>query len=151
MGPAWLVAYDFSPQAAAVVQKSLPELNAVKGTLYMVHVFHTPITPTSFESVGSEAVFESAAEFSSALKKNAEEHLSKVAQGLAKHFSQITFQVVVREGDTVEEIIDAATELKVDRVVVGTHGRTGMGRVLMGSVAERIVRLSPVSVLVVKT
>ncbi len=49
-----------------------------------------------------------------------------------------------------ESVVDAALRFKADLVVVGTHGRRGMGRLLLGSGAEQIVRLAPVPVLVVR-
>jgi nucleotide-binding universal stress UspA family protein len=53
-------------------------------------------------------------------------------------------------GDRVSEvIIDQASKLAVDLIVIGTHGRTGLSHVLMGSVAETVVRHSPIPVLVV--
>jgi len=57
---------------------------------------------------------------------------------------------VLLEGSAAEEIIRYATEQAVDLIVMGTHGRTGLERLLMGSVAEQIVRGAPCSVLVVK-
>src|SRR5688572_18074406 len=151
MNPSWLVAYDFSTEAAAVVEKTLEELESRKGQLYLLHVYHVPPPPTSFGSVGSETTYTSAQEFAQALGENAETHLKDVAKDLTKRFPNVTFHAVVREGIAIDEIIEAAKELKVDRVVVGTHGRRGVERFFMGSVAERVVRLSPVSVLVVKT
>ena len=54
-------------------------------------------------------------------------------------------------GDRLAEVVaDAATRFKADLLVVGTHGRRGMGRLLMGSGAEQIIRLSPVPVLVIR-
>ena len=54
-------------------------------------------------------------------------------------------------GDRLAEVVaDAALRFKADLLVVGTHGRRGMGRVLMGSGAEQIIRLSPVPVLVIR-
>lgn len=50
-----------------------------------------------------------------------------------------------------EAMADAARDWKADLIVVGTHGRRGMGRVLMGSGAEQIIRLAPVPVLVVRS
>jgi nucleotide-binding universal stress UspA family protein len=47
------------------------------------------------------------------------------------------------EGDPVKEIVQAARELKCDLIVLGTHGRTGLRRVLMGSVAESVLRRAP--------
>lgn len=50
-----------------------------------------------------------------------------------------------------ESVVDAATRFQADLIVVGTHGRRGMGRLLLGSGAEQIVRLAPVHVLVVRS
>jgi nucleotide-binding universal stress UspA family protein len=55
----------------------------------------------------------------------------------------------VREGPAHEEIVGHARETRVDLVAVGTHGRTGVERVLLGSVAERVLRTAPTPVLVV--
>ena len=56
----------------------------------------------------------------------------------------------VRVGAAFMEIIDYAREKDIDLIVIGTHGRSGLMHVLMGSVAERIVRKSPCPVLTVK-
>lgn len=48
------------------------------------------------------------------------------------------------------EIIDYARENEIDLIVIGTHGRSGLMHILMGSVAERIVRKAPCPVLTVK-
>jgi nucleotide-binding universal stress UspA family protein len=56
----------------------------------------------------------------------------------------------VREGDAAAEILALAEECGCDVIVMGTHGRTGLGRLLMGSVAEHVVRKAPCAVLTVK-
>jgi hypothetical protein len=56
----------------------------------------------------------------------------------------------VRLDAPAEEIAQLAADLEADLVVVGTHGRRGLSRMLMGSVAEGVVRLSPCTVLVVR-
>jgi nucleotide-binding universal stress UspA family protein len=55
------------------------------------------------------------------------------------------------EGDAATEILRLAGDSKCDLIVMGTHGRTGLGRLLMGSVAEQVVRKAPCPVLTVKT
>jgi nucleotide-binding universal stress UspA family protein len=57
----------------------------------------------------------------------------------------------VRLGAPWEEILSVATERGADLVVVGTHGRRGLAHALMGSVAERVVRLSTIPVLTVRS
>jgi nucleotide-binding universal stress UspA family protein len=55
------------------------------------------------------------------------------------------------EGDAPSEILRVAGETRCDVIVMGTHGRTGLGRLLMGSVAEQVVRKASCPVLTVKT
>lgn len=57
---------------------------------------------------------------------------------------------LLRHGNPPDEIVAAATELGVDLIVTGTHGRRGFRHAIMGSVAEKIVRLAKQAVLVVK-
>jgi len=62
----------------------------------------------------------------------------------------LTVVTEIVEGNPHEEILDYVTEHGIDMVIMGTHGRTGLDRVVMGSVAERMVRRSPVPVLTVR-
>ena len=62
----------------------------------------------------------------------------------------LTARYLLRTGTAAEEIVRATTEEGADLVVVGTHGRTGIDRLLIGSVAERVVRVAPCPVLTVK-
>jgi len=57
----------------------------------------------------------------------------------------------VQDGDPTVEILGVAREAQCDLIVMGTHGRTGLGRLLMGSVAEQVVRRASCPVLTVKT
>jgi nucleotide-binding universal stress UspA family protein len=56
---------------------------------------------------------------------------------------------ILEMGTAWERIVATAKERDIDLIVVGTHGRRGLNRALLGSVAERVVRLSPVPVLTV--
>jgi nucleotide-binding universal stress UspA family protein len=57
---------------------------------------------------------------------------------------------VLEEGDPAEGIVEKARQVPCDLIVMGTHGRTGVGRLLMGSVAEAVLRRAPCPVLTVK-
>ena len=63
---------------------------------------------------------------------------------------QIHVEHRLTEGDPAEEVLRLAALLQCDLIVVGTHGRTGLGRLLMGSVAEEVLRKAACPVLVVK-
>jgi nucleotide-binding universal stress UspA family protein len=56
----------------------------------------------------------------------------------------------VLHGDPRQALVDAATEVGADLVVVGSHGRTGLDKLVMGSVASHVVSHAPCSVMVVK-
>lgn len=62
----------------------------------------------------------------------------------------IKVQHVMLEGDPAAQIVRFARESAVDVIAMGTHGRTGLERLLLGSVAEKVLREAPCSVLVVK-
>jgi nucleotide-binding universal stress UspA family protein len=65
--------------------------------------------------------------------------------------SKVRLEHRLEEGDAANEILRVAQESHSDVIVLGTHGRTGLGRLLMGSVAEVVVRKALCPVLTVKT
>jgi nucleotide-binding universal stress UspA family protein len=60
-------------------------------------------------------------------------------------------EVLLRTGDARDVICQAADEVNADLIVMGTHGRRGLSRALLGSVAEYVVRTSKVPVVTVRT
>ncbi len=58
---------------------------------------------------------------------------------------------LIRRGEICDEILRFAAEESVDLIVMATHGRTGLARAFMGSVAEKIVRFSPIPVLTIRS
>lgn len=63
---------------------------------------------------------------------------------------KVQVEAIVVVGKPVEEILKAAKEKAVDMIVMGTHGRTGLPHVIIGSVAENVVRKAPCPVLTVR-
>ena len=62
----------------------------------------------------------------------------------------IDVRYVLAEGDPASELVRLASETPCDLIIVGSHGRTGLGRLLLGSVAEVVVRRAPCPVLTIK-
>ena len=58
--------------------------------------------------------------------------------------------VHVRDGNTFLEILQAARDLHSDMIIMGTHGRTGIAHLIIGSIAEKIVRASTIPVMTVR-
>lgn len=67
-----------------------------------------------------------------------------------ENLSDLNPRTEIRIGSPVPEIVAAAGDLKADLICVGTHGRTGLAHLLLGSQAERIIREAPCPVLTVK-
>ena len=83
-------------------------------------------------------------ELEAAITSDMEGYLARVtAAGLAG-------EIAVVHGVPFQEILDTAKARQVDLIVMGTHGRTGLSHVLLGSVAEKVVRLAPCPVLVAR-
>lgn len=78
----------------------------------------------------------------------AEKHAKAVKEAAQKE--GVTASAFVMSGKPADAIVEAAKDKKADLVIVGSHGRTGLDKLLMGSVAERVIVLSPCAVLVVK-
>jgi nucleotide-binding universal stress UspA family protein len=96
---------------------------------------------TNFPDTGEEMVI---AEF---LEKEGEKALDRV-QELAKD-QDLPFTRLLKEGHPSTVILEVAEELECDLIVMGTHGRTGLDHLLMGSVAESVTRHAKCSVFVV--
>lgn len=76
-----------------------------------------------------------------------EEPLKARLEEMAKAHPDLDIETRVTNGDVASAIIDLANEIKSDLIVMGTHGRTGIARMLMGSVAESVMRSAPCPVL----
>ncbi len=105
----------------------------------------------AIDELGYLSGYEYSGELVASARKNASELLQKAvvaaqAQGVALD-THLIDQPGQRLGQTVA---DEAANWGADLVVVGTHGRRGVGRVLLGSGAEQIVRMAPVAVLTVR-
>lgn len=87
------------------------------------------------------------AELTSRILEGAQAGLDRA---LARHKGEgVPMRALVRQGDAWRSVLDTAQEVSAGLVVMGTHGRKGLPRALIGSVAEKVVRTSPVPVLTV--
>jgi nucleotide-binding universal stress UspA family protein len=116
-----LVATDFSEIAEEAVRAARQHAERFGARLHLLHVLETA-------------------------EGDAGERLARLGQGPGA-----TIPVLVRApaGDPAHEIARYAREHGVDLIVIGTHGRTGVSRALLGSVAERVIRTAPCPVLAV--
>lgn len=134
-----LVAVDDSPPAEAALRFADDEWPDARLTL--VHVVNPADAAATAEGgfpAGAERWYESELE-------RAEELLGNVADSVARDVD-----TTVEVGSPADTICTFAEEIAADHVAIGSHGRTGIERVLLGSVAEGVVRGAPVPVTVVR-
>ena len=81
---------------------------------------------------------------------DAKTYLSEVERRLSKKGLRVRTRVALG-GPPAEEILAAIKATSADLVAMATHGRSGLGRALLGSVAESVLRASPVPVLMIRT
>jgi len=114
--------------------------------LYVLHVKDDSAYQAYLEGAGDGSY----PEITEAMKEAAEKELEKNFQDhYAKDIKNVSYEIVTRSGRAYHETIKFVEENDVDLIVIGTHGRTGLKHTLFGSVAEMIIRHSPVPVFVI--
>jgi len=137
-----LVALDGSPSSEAVLRFLLEIAGPLDMTVLLVRVLE-PVTPVVIEGSRHMVV-----EDVEGRRRDAEEYLAPIAAALRAQGVETACDV--RRGHPAEEIITAAREHRADLIAMATHGRTGLGRLLFGSVAEVVLRHAPVPVFMIR-
>jgi nucleotide-binding universal stress UspA family protein len=134
---------DFSDHARRALVHAIAIARWYESTVTVLHVFSPP--PVAAFGTGS-VVFEP-------IVLTADDRNQLVAD--TKAFAEaesapgVAIQAVVREGNTAGEILEQATSMKSDLLVIGTHGRSGFERLVLGSVAEKVLRKASCPVMTV--
>ena len=138
-----LVPTDFSEPAQAALKWAATLAKEFDSRVHLLHVVPEPYAYPWGTELSSLPLNEILAQSEEAAKQRLGELATEI--GLAADRVTITAMV----GTPVDQIITTIKEDKIDLVVLGTHGRGPVGHLLLGSVAERVVRRSPVPVLTV--
>ena len=136
-----LVPTDFSPTASRALEEAVLLAKHFGASLTLLHVIELPVYAYDVQMANPVDIL-------TPVRAAAE-------QAMAGLLAEVRAQVpaassLLRVGRTADEVVDAARAVGADLVILGTHGRTGVKHLLLGSVAERVVRLSPVPVLTVR-
>jgi nucleotide-binding universal stress UspA family protein len=140
-----LVPTDFSECGNYALSWAASLARTFHASIICVHVIE-PIVPTVGYSGMSEPL--PIADISEQLEDSAERELPKLAE--CEECAGLDVEELIVHGEAASEIVQVAKERNVDLIVVSSHGRTGLGRILFGSTAEAVVRHAPCPVLVVK-
>ena len=125
---------DFSSAGNEAMKMVIPMARKANARVFVIHVDETPLAVD-----GGHVYF---GEMDHAMQ----ERMTAVTPDCKSIF----FEYRLLTGNPAEKIVEFAKQVEADLVIMGTHGRTGLERVLLGSVAEGVVRAAPCSVLTYK-
>ena len=135
-----LVPLDFSAYAEQALDSAIALAQKLQARVTLLHVIQPPVNVTG--GIWPSSTF--LQDLEAAITRDMEGYLARVtAAGLAG-------EIAIVHGVPFQEILDTAKARQVDLIIMGTHGRTGLSHVLLGSVAEKVVRLAPCPVLIAR-
>ena len=138
-----LVPTDFSDDAQEAAHAARTLFAGEGGArLTLLHAYHLPVEYTAYGTIPTSIPFHAD------VAAVADEKLAEATAALAGEGH--TVDAVAKEGYPPEVIVDTARDLAVDLIAMGTHGRTGLRHLLLGSNAERVIEHAPCPVLTVR-
>ena len=137
-----LVPIDFSECAKKALEYALPLARQ-----HMAEVVLLYVAPTPSYAGGEYGIIDSSA-LDAEICANSEKRLEAFVSSEIR--ADVTVKTITHTGSASAEIIDVASSLPADIIVISTHGYSGLKHVLLGSVAEHVVRHAPCPVLVVR-
>ncbi len=135
-----VVAVDYSEPSRKALDAAVALAEDLGQPLVMVHALALPLA-------GSGRSLDPISQVKAEI--GADEARELATTWAAQARKRVEVETVAREGKAVEVVLDEARKRKASLIVVGSHGRSGLGRAVLGSVAEAIVRTSKVPVVVV--
>lgn len=133
-----LVPTDFEASSSEAIEVAMNLAQAFDSKLTLVHVWEVPVYPY-MEFLTTELI--------TSLEQAATERMAKALENVRKVVPNA--ESMLKTGVAWDGILHAIQETKPDLVVMGTHGRRGVRHVVLGSVAEKVLRLASVPVLTV--
>jgi nucleotide-binding universal stress UspA family protein len=141
-----LVPTDFSIHAREAIETAIELAMAFNSSLHLVHAYYFDIPPTYIP--GEAAPFINQQDILDSIRERAQESMDWLTKEIGARGIDVDGKVVL--GHASEVILAEAEQLPASTIVIGTHGHTGLKHVLLGSIAERVVRMAPCPVLTVK-
>ncbi|MEO6818446.1 MAG: universal stress protein [Ginsengibacter sp.] len=146
-----LIAIDYDPSAQKIAETGYALAKTMGAQVTLLHVTsdatyysslnYSPIM--GFDSFSNLDMVQT--DIVNQLQQGAEDYLAKTRV----HLGDETIQTIVKDGDFGDSILDAADEMDADIIVMGTHSRSGWDKLLMGSVAENVLRKSKIPMFII--
>ena len=144
-----LIALDDDPLSEKVAETGYTIASALNAQVLLLHVLSEP----AFYSTGEYSPVMGFVGFTSPDQYNVTDYLKNEAlrflEESKKHLGDERIAISVVEGDFSDTIINSASEFNADLIVLGTHSRKGLDRLLMGNLAEKILHTASIPVLAI--
>lgn len=148
-----LIALDYDPPAQKIAESGFALAKAMGAHIILLHVVAEPVYYSSlnyspimgYDGFSNLDIVQVATE--EELKKAAKDYLEKSKEYLGDQ----SIETVIKEGDFAKSILSTALEMKADIIVMGSHGRRGLDKVLLGSVAEQVLHKSTIPLYIIPT
>ena len=144
------IALDTSPSAQKIAEFGYSYAKALKSEITLVHV----VNDISYYSMNYDPIMGYAGFLTSStldlvegLKKESENFL----EASAKHLKDENIKTAVLDGDTADAILEFAKNWNADLIVMGTHSRSGLANLFMGSIAVEVLKHSKIPLLIIPT
>lgn len=128
---------DFSEHSLAALDLALKLVQQNDAKLYLLSIAPVPAGAAGFQPVPLDPY--------PYLKEERQQQLANVARERIP--AAVRYETLVISGDPAEQVLSSALGLDIDLIIMGTLGRKGLSHLVLGSVAERVVRESPAPVL----
>ncbi|MFP4168378.1 MAG: universal stress protein [Desulfonatronovibrionaceae bacterium] len=137
-----LCCLDFSEMSPKLAHYANFFAHKFKARLYYLYV-----SPSMTQYVGMHVPEVTVSKFVKEIEENAAKIMDEFIE---KHSPDVETQGLIRSGYPVTEIMKIAHERQVDMIIMGTHGRKGMDKIVFGSVAEKVIKSSEIPVLTIR-
>jgi nucleotide-binding universal stress UspA family protein len=135
-----LVAVDFSAQSAFALEYAIDLAKAMGASIHVLHAYSLPT-----QIVGPYEVAPIPNDFFEQVRESASKHLAQSREKVKA--GGVACDATLTDGAPADAIAETAKEVNADLIVMGTRGHTGLKHMLLGSVAERTLRIAPCPVL----
>lgn len=141
-----LVPVDGSSTSGKGLSEAIALAKLTGGRIHLLHVVREP-----FEAIGIDGAMCTGADIHRLVREGAELVLAMATEQVKKAGIAVDSELLDSfDGRVCDLVVRAVQSWSADLIVIGTHGRRGVGRMLLGSDAEQILRLAPIPVLLVR-
>ena len=148
-----LIALDYDPAAEKIAEKGYDLAKSMNAEIILLHVISEPLYYTS-ANYSPIMGYEGFNNLDMVQLTNVDE-LKKAAQNFLnmskQHLGDDSIQTIVVEGEFEESIVGTAKEMNADIIVMGSHGRRGLDKLLLGSVTEQVLHKTDIPLFIIPT